>query len=156
MRVGIVRTDLGDGVYISDVESRVQRNFVLQPPGQSRNVRRPTNTEIESVLNEFAFLSHRGANLAASVNTAVNNTLRIRGPGNGSFYVVTVTAGAATAKTTIRNDLNAAFVADGVPFVASVVGTNQLQIDSISPNSGPSAHLELDTVANGCTLTTAV
>jgi hypothetical protein len=67
-----------------------------------------------------------------------------------------VTSGAVTAKTTIRDDLNAAFTANGLDLTASIAGTNQIQIDSAVPNSGPSAYVEVDTVANGSTLNNAI
>jgi hypothetical protein len=86
------------------------------------------------------------------VDTSVNDTLRIRAAGN--YTDIAVTSGAATPKTTILADLNAAFLANNLPFIASIVGTNQIQIDTISPNTGPSAVLDIDTFANGSTLNT--
>lgn len=154
MRVGIIRTDLGPGIYLADVESRVQRNFSSQAPGQSRTFRRPRDTELAAVLRLLGLLSVRGTDVAASVDTSANKTLRIRAGGN--YFVIVVTSGVATAKTTIAADLNNAFLANSLPFFASVVGTNQLQIDTVSPNAGPGAVLQIDSVANGSTLNTAV
>jgi len=152
MRVGVVRTDLGDGVYLSDLESRTHRTFSHSPPGQARTIHYPTDAELLTQLNSYALLSLRGTDTNANVDTSANDTLRIRQAGN--YYVIAVTSGAATPKTTIRDDLNTAFAAAGLQFVASVVGTNQLQIDSVAPNSGPGAVLDIDTIANGSTLNT--
>jgi hypothetical protein len=145
MRVGVVRTDLGDGVYFADLVSNIQRPQASSAPGQARTIRRPTDTELEAILNDFALLSLRATDVAATVDTSVKDTLLIRQGATHNFITITVTAGAATPKTTIRDDLNAAFVANGMDLVASVVGTNQIQIDTVAPNSGPGAYIEIDT-----------
>ncbi len=143
MRVGMVRNDLGRGIYISDVESRVQRNFSSQPPGQSRKVRKPTDAELLSVLNAAAFLTKRGSDTAATVDTTVANgtKLNVRTSASAAFTQVTVTSNAALAKTTIVTELNAAFVAAGLGIVARISGTNQITLDTYA--GGPSAYLEL-------------
>jgi hypothetical protein len=84
------------------------------------------------------------------VDTSANDTLRIRV--NGAYVDIAVTSGAATPKTTILADLNAAFLTNGYPFVASIVGTNQIQIDTTI--AGQNALLDIDTFANGSTLNT--
>jgi len=152
MRVGVVRTDLGNGIYFADLRSDVQRPQTSSAPGQARTVRRPTDAELTDALNAYALLSLRGTDTNANVDTSVNDTLRI---GQGGVYVaIAVTSGAATPKTTILADLNAAFTANNLNFVASIVGTNQIQIDTVVPNSGPGAVLDIDTIANGSTLNT--
>ena len=109
MRVGIVRTDLGKGVYLADIESAVQRNFSSEPPGQSRNIRRPTDAELDAVLNLYPLpASLTGSDTAVNVDTSVNDTLRIRSSAALAYTVIAVTSGAATAKTVIRDDLTAA------------------------------------------------
>jgi hypothetical protein len=130
----------------------------MEPPGQSRILRYPTDAEIESALNLFAFLSLRGTDMSATVDTITgpDDTLRIRRNAADAYEVISVTQGLAVPKTTIRDDLNTAFVARGLPFVASVAGTNQLQIDTTDDNAGPSARLQVDSVVNGSTLNTAV
>jgi hypothetical protein len=155
MRVGIVRTDLGKGVYLADIESSVQRNFSSEPPGQSRNIRRPTLLELEQPFIDYPLpVSLTGSDTNATVDTSANDTLRIRVAANDAFTVIAVTSGVGTAKTVIRDDLNTAFIAGGLPFAAKIVGTNQLRIYSIDPNTGDNARLENDTFANGSTLNT--
>ena len=157
MRVGVVRTDLGNGIYFADLVSNIQRPQASSAPGQARTVRRPTDQELEDVLFDHAVLSLRATDVAATVDTSVNDTLRIRQVASGAFLVIVVTSGAGTAKTVIAADLNAAFVAAGLDLVANIVGTNQIQIDSVaSDNSGPEAYVEIDTVGNGSTLNTAI
>jgi hypothetical protein len=156
MRVGIVRNDLGPGIYIADVESRVQRNFSAEPPGQSRTYRKPTDTELSNALNTYGFLSILGTDAAASVDTSANFTLRIRASAGAPYSVIGVTSGLVTAKTTIRNDLNSYFSVNGLPFVASVTGANRLQINTTSADSGPAGYLQIDSVGGGSTLNTAV
>ena len=155
MRVGFVdRTDLPVGLQIDDVENRSQRDFSSEPPGQSRTIRRPTDAELQAPLNVSAFLSARATDVAATVDTTANDTLRIRTAAPAAFTVIAVTSGAATAKTVILSDLNSAFIANDLPFVASIVGTNQIQIDTTY--AGANAALEVDSVANGSTLSTAI
>jgi hypothetical protein len=155
MRVGIVRTDLGEGVYIADLRSAVQYNPVLEPRGQSRTIRQPTNAELSAVLEAYpAPLVLLGSDTNASVDTSVNDTLRIRVNAQSAYTVIAVTSGATTAKTDIRDDLNAAFLSNSLPFIATIEGTNQIQIATIDPNLGPIAGLDIDLFANGSTLNT--
>ncbi len=156
MRVGIVRTDLGNGIYFADLRSNVQRPVASSAPGQAMTIRRPTDVELGGVLGEYAILSLLATNTSASVDTSSNDTLRIRQSTSASFVVIAVTSGASTAKTVIVDDLNAAFVANSFDLVASIAGTNQIQIDSTSTNMGPGSYVGIDTVANGSTLSTAV
>lgn len=144
MRVGIVRTDLGKGVYIADVESRVQRCFSHEPPGQSRTVRRPTDYELLEVISAYPVPSVlTGTDVNAAVDTTLNADLLIRAFPGVAFTTISVTAGIGTTKVIIRNDLNAAFVSNNLPFVASIVGVNQLRITTTV--TGPNAYLEVDT-----------
>lgn len=153
MRIALVRTDL-DNLYLSDVEPRSQRCFSSSPPGQSRYIRRPADAILLSILNTYGVLSLRGSDVAADVDTSVNDTLEIRTSATAAYTVIAVTADLATPKTTIRDDLNAGFIANNLQLVASIVGTNQLQIDTVAPNSGPAGKLQIDTIVGGCTLST--
>lgn len=155
MRVGVVRDDMGRGLHLDDLMPRNQYPYASQVAGQSRVLRKPTDAELaDAVAGYPAPVFLLGSDTNAAVDTSVNDTLRIRASLNDAYTVIAVTAGAATAKTTIRDDLNTAFASGGLPFLASVVGTNQIQITSISPNVGPNALLDIDTFANGSTLNT--
>jgi formaldehyde-activating enzyme involved in methanogenesis len=82
-------------------------------------------------------------NAAVDTQTGPNTDLLIRALPGASFTTISVTSGLAVPKTTIRDDLNTAFALNGLPFSASVVGTNQLRITSTV--AGPAAYLEIDT-----------
>lgn len=153
MRAGFVnRTDLPKGLYIDDIEDTSRRNFSSQPKGQSRVLRRPTDSEVQAVLTATAFVSSRATNTAASVDTSSNDTLRIKTSSSASFTVIAVTSGGTTAKTVIAADLNAAFTAAGLDLLATVAGTNQIQIET----TVGTASVIIDSVGNGSTLSTAV
>ena len=77
MRIGFTRTDIGP-LYIDDIENRSQRNFSSEPRGQSRYYAKATSADLEAVLDAWAILSARATDVAATVDTSVNNTLRIR------------------------------------------------------------------------------
>jgi hypothetical protein len=154
MRLGIVRDDVAK-VYVQDVENTSQRNFSSQPKGQSRYFRKPTDAELAASLSS-APLSVRGSNTSATVNTSSNNVLKIRSSSSLAYTSITVTANAALAKTAIVIELNAAFTTNSLPFVASVRGVNQIQINSVGSNLGPSAALDIDATADGSSLNTAV
>jgi hypothetical protein len=158
MRVGIIRADLGPyGIYLSDLESRVQRNFSSHPPGQSRQVHYATDSILDAVLTGVGVVSVRGTDMAVAVDTTADNTLRIRKGSTDPYTVIAVPAGVATAKTAIRDALNNGFNNAFLPFVAEIIGTNQIQINSTAPaNSGPTARLQIDTTGAGSTLNTAV
>jgi hypothetical protein len=153
MRIGIVRTDLGQGVYLADIDSRVQRCFSHEPPGQSMTIKRPTDAQFLDLLNVYGVLSLRGSDNNANVDTDPNDTLMIWNPTANAFVSIAVTSGNVTAKTVILADLNAGFLANSLPYVASLVG-NRIQIDTVGPNAGPASILDIDTFANGSTLNT--
>jgi len=155
MRIGVVRDDMGRGLHLDDLMPRNQYPLASSVAGQSRVVRKPSDAELAESVNSFPIpVSATGTDTNASVDTSVNDTLRIRTSPADAFTVIAVTAGAATAKTTIRDDLNAAFASNSLPLTADIVGTNQIRIRTTSPDVGPSAYLEIDTVANGSNLNT--
>jgi hypothetical protein len=91
-----------------------------------------------------------GSDTAASVDTSVNNTLRVRVVGAGSYEVIPVTAGASTAKTTIRDDLNTYFTTNNIRLEAQV-RSNKLRVHGTECNG-----VDIDTIAGGSTLNTPV
>jgi hypothetical protein len=140
MRVGIVRSDI-QKIFLNDIESRSQRCFSKEPPGQTRYLHKPTDAELLAVLNGYANLTIRGSDTAATVDTTVANgtKLNIRTSPTAAYTQVTVTSNAALAKTQIVTELNAAFTAAGLGLVARISGTNQLTIDTTS--KGPNAYV---------------
>lgn len=148
MRVAFVRTDIPSHLYLSDVENRSQRDFSSEPAGQSRYFHKPSDTELTAVLNSYAFLSVRGSNTAATVDTTGgNNVLSIKASASAGFTSITLTSNAALAKTQIVTELNTAFANAGLLLRASIQGTNQVQIDTVAPNSGPNGYIRIN--ANG-------
>jgi len=142
MRVGIVRTDI-NRVYLSDVENRSQRNFSSEPAGQSRYFHKPTDAELLAALNSKAFLTIRGSDVAATVDTTVANgtKLNVWTNSTATFTQVLVTSGVAVTKTQLVTDLNAGFTAAGLGLVARISGTNQITIDTTA--AGPNAYVEV-------------
>ena len=142
MRVAIVRSDI-NRIYLDDVENSSQRNFSSEPVGQSRYFHKPTDAELQAVLNAYAPLTIRGANVAATVDTTVANgtKLNIKTSAAAAFTQVTVTSNAALAKTQIVTELNAAFLVAGLGLVARISGTNQVTIDTTA--KGQNAYIEV-------------
>lgn len=142
MRVGIVRSDI-QKIFLNDVESRSQRCFSMEPPGQTMYLHKPTTAELLAVLNEHANLTIRGTDQNAAVDTTgANGTkLNIRAYPTAAYTQVAVTSNAALTKVQIAAELNAAFVAAGLPLVARISGTNQLTIDTTM--KGPGAHVAI-------------
>lgn len=140
MRVGIVRSDI-QKIFLNDVESRSQRCFSKEPPGQTTYLHKPTSAELLAVMNSYANLTLQGTDANATVDTTVANgtKLNIRTSSTAAYTQVTVTADAALAKTQIVTELNAAFVAAGLPLLARISGTDQLTIDTTT--KGPDAYV---------------
>lgn len=159
MRVGFIRSDI-QKLYLNDVEDTSQRNFSSEPKGQSRYFHQATAADITIPLNKWGILSLRGTDVNANVNTSIpNNVLKIQQASAPTFTSITVTDGAIVSKVQIAADLNSAFIRNGLPFHAVVfaAGANrQLQINTMAPNSGPSATLVLDSGAGGSTLNAIV
>lgn len=131
MRVAIVRSDI-QKVYLDDIESRSQRCFSSEPAGQSRYFHKPTDAELQAVLDAYAPLTIRGTNTAATVDTTVPNgtKLNIKSSASAAYTQVTVTSSATLPKTQIVAELNAAFSSAGLGLVARISGTNQVTIDT--------------------------
>jgi len=142
MRVGIVRYDIGK-IFLNDVESRSQRCFSKEPPGQTRYLHKPTDAELLAVLNGYANLTIRGSDTAATVDTTVANgtKLNIRASSTAAYTQVTVRSSATAAKADLVLDLNAAFVTAGLPLVARLSGTLQITIDTTT--KGPGAYVSV-------------
>jgi len=158
MRIGAVRSDISK-VYISDVENRSQRNFSSEPAGQSVYVSKPTVSQIEAVMGTYAILSAKGDDNGATYDTSINNVLKIKASSSAPFTTITVTANVALAKSQLVAELNAGFALNDLAFKATVLSgadANKVQIDTVSPNAGPDAYLEIDTAANGSTLNIAI
>jgi len=151
MRVAIVRSDI-QKMYLNDVESRVQRNFSREPPGQSRYFHKPTDAEFLGFLNSWSFVSVRGTTNTATVDTTLGaNIFKIRANALAAYTSITVTSNAALPVATLVADLNAGFLAANLPFNAFVVpASNRVQIDSLI--YGLASHIGIDSVALGSTL----
>ena len=135
MRVGLIRQDLSR-IYLDDVENTSQRDFSSQPPGQSRYFEYPSNNQLTSVLNQYAFLSllGSGASYPVSITTGSNDTLFIQtsSAAAGTTSLV-VPAGSYSAAAMVAT-LNPLFVNNGLQVVASVQG-GQIQLDTIAPSN---------------------
>jgi hypothetical protein len=137
MRVAVVRSDLSK-LYLADVENSSQRCFSSEPQGQSRYFSKPSDSALQSVLNTYGLVTVRGSDMAATVDTTVANgtKLNIKASATAAFVQVTVSSNAALPKATVVSELNAGFVAAGLPLVARLSGTNQVTIDTIQGGSG--------------------
>jgi hypothetical protein len=158
MRVGIVRSDIAK-VYLSDIENRSQRVFSSEPAGQSRYVVKPSDTDLTGVMNRYAILSALGTDAAATFDTTANNALKIRTT-TGAYTTISVSSSLTLSKAQLAAELNAGFLNAGLPVVVthftSGANLNKLQFDTVAPNAGPNAKLQIDTAANGSTLNIAL
>ncbi|HED06033.1 MAG TPA: hypothetical protein ENI61_05050 [Ignavibacteria bacterium] len=165
MRIGIVRNDIVHGLHLDDFLPSNQYPYASQVAGQSRKITKMSPNKLNnSILKAVGdiitthpiILTLVGSDGALSVDTSTNNVLRIRDSYLSAFTIITVTINTVTAKTLIALDLNTAFIANNLSLRAVVVGTNKIQIQSESPNTGAKSYLEIDTIANGSTLNIAV
>jgi hypothetical protein len=143
MRVGIVRSDI-QKIFLNDIESRSQRCYSKEPPGQTRYLHKPSDAELLAVLNAYANLTIRGADVAAAVATdavATDNKINFRTSPTGTFVQIAVTVGGAVLKTQIVTDLNAGFATASLPLVARISGVNRITIDTTT--KGPGAYVEI-------------
>jgi hypothetical protein len=148
MRVGVVRSDINK-VYLADVENRSQRCFSSEPAGQSRYFHKPTDAELTAVLNAYATLTLKASDAAATVDTTAGaNVFKVKTKASAAFTTINVTVGATTTKVQIAADLNAGFLAAGLPLVASIVAPNHIQLDTVAPNSGPAGYVAVDVDLN--------
>ncbi len=143
MRVGIVRTDMGHGVYIADISSRDQYPYASAVRGQSRTLHRPVDSELLSVVKANPLpVAVTGLNTSTAVDTRLATGLSVRVSRGATFTTVPVSGTGAALKTDISAQLNSGFASAGLPLSASVVGTNQLRISST--RKGQAAYVEVN------------
>ncbi len=142
MRVGIVRSDLGNGVYISDIDSRSQYPYASVVSGQSRTLRKPEDREFLDLAKANPLpVAITGLNTATAVDTRLATGMQLRAYAGVTYSTVTVGGTSAALKTTVRDQLNSGFASAGLPFSASIVGTNQLRITTT--RTGEMAYAEI-------------
>lgn len=142
MRIGIVRTDLGNGVYIADVSSRSQYPYASAVHGQSRTLRRPVDSDLLSVIKANPLpAATTGLNTSTAVDTRLATGLSVRTSKGATFTTVPIGGTGALLKTDISAQLNAGFASAGLQVSASVVGTNQIRLSSTRKGDG--AYIEV-------------
>ncbi len=120
-------------------------------PGHREQAVRHRSTSVTSTSYALQTASAIvGTDTFSFADTSVNDALRVRDNPSSGYTAITVTSGSTTPKTTVRDNLNASFVSHSLHLTASVVGVNQIEI------TGTNGYVEVDSVANGSTLNTAV
>jgi hypothetical protein len=143
MRAGIVRSDLGNGVYVSDIDSRSQYPYASVVHGQSRTLRKPTDDELSALVKANPLpVAITGLNTGTAVDSRLATGLSIKASRGGTFSTIPVGGTGAALKTTIAAQLNSGFASAGLPLSASVVGTNQLRVSTT--RLGPDAYVEIN------------
>ncbi len=143
MRVGIVRSDMGAGVYVADISSRNQYPYASAAHGQSRTFRKPVDSELLSVIKANPLpVAVTGLNTSTAIDTRLATGLSIRASKSASFTTIPVSPTGAALKTDISAQLNSGFASAGLPLSASVVAPNELRIQSV--NKGPGAYVEVN------------
>jgi hypothetical protein len=143
MRVGIVRNDLGQGVYLADLSSRNQYPYASAVRGQARTLRKPVDSELLSVIKANPLpVAVTGLNTSTAVDTRLATGLSVRASRGATFTTIPVSATGALLKTDISAQLNSGFASAGLPLAASVVSPNELRIQSVA--KGPGAYVEVN------------
>ncbi len=146
MRLATLRSDIGP-FFVADIESRSQRCFSSEPPGQTRYFALPSAASFSALLAENAPVTLLGTN-AGDFNTAAGaNVLVIKDSATGSNKTITVTAGAAVTAATIVTDLNAGFTTNGLRLVARATSGDEIAIDTTGTNQGESAYIKVDSTS---------
>jgi len=137
MRVGIVRTDLGNGVYIADIASRNQYPYASAVPGQARTLHKPVDNELLSVIKANPLpAAVTGLNTSTAVDVHLATGLNIRASKGATFTTIPIAGSTGALKTAISAQLNSGFASAGLPIQASVVGTNQIRLSSTGKGDG--------------------
>ncbi len=143
MRVGIVRGDMGAGVYLADLSSRNQYPYASAVRGQARTLRKPVDSELLSVIKANPLpAATTGLNTSTAVDTHLATGLSVRVSKGATFTTVPVGGTGAALKTDISAQLNAGFASAGLPISAAVVGTNQIRLSSARKGDG--AYIEVN------------
>jgi len=143
MRVGIVRNDMGAGVYLADLSSRNQYPYASAAHGQARTLRKPVDSELLSVIKANPLpVAVTGLNTSTAVDTRLATGLSVRASKSAPFTTVPVSPTGALLKTDISAQLNSGFASAGLPLTASVVSPNELRIQSVA--KGPGAYVEVN------------
>lgn len=143
MRAGIVRSDLGNGVALTDLDSRNQYPYASVVPGQSRTLRKPTDEEFLGLIKANPLpVAITGLNTATAVDSRLATGLSVKASRGATYSTIPVGGTAAALKTTIAAQLNSGFASAALPLTAVVVGSNQLRI--LSSRKGDDAYVEVN------------
>jgi hypothetical protein len=121
MRVAVVRSDL-KYISLDDVESRSQRCFSSEPAGQSRNLRKPTDSELTALLTKYGV-----AGSLSALKTAVYPSPTTVNVSTGTIQAVTGISGLgsvpkAALTVEIQDMVAPRFVETGPVLLSFVLG----------------------------------
>lgn len=159
MRVGIIRGDLPNPLFMADLEPTSQTNFPTEPFGQTRYVSRPNLTTVGTALSQIGATQKGTVNLTAGLPIVVNGgnqTLRARvAPGPSPYVVVTVATASYATVALLLAAVNAAILTAGLAATAVLDSTGNFLILK-SNTLGPGSFVQTDTVGNGSTFNNVV
>ena len=147
MRLATVRTDMGP-FFVADIESRSQRCFSSEPPGQTRYFEKASDAALTDVLNTYGKLTIAATDNGATIDTSTNTTLLLTDSSTAAHVTVTVTSSATLSKAALVTSLNSQFATLGLNLNARLQdGTNRLRIDTAGSNIGLGAYVDANSTA---------
>jgi hypothetical protein len=152
MRVAIIRGDLPGPVFLADLETTSQRDFPVEPPGQTRYISRPTSANVEAMLAASipATLASTGdITFPGLVINAGNQTLKVRKAATDPYTTVAVPAATYNDIGTLVTAINTVLPTD---FRAVAVSTLRLGLQT--SNKGTGARIQIDSAGGGSTFNT--
>jgi len=142
MRLATVRTDMGP-FFVADIESRSQRCFSSEPPGQTRYFEKASDAALTDVLNTYGKLTIKSGTIVFPLTIgAAQDTLTIADV-SGAPKTFNIANATYANIASLVAAVNTAFSAQELRLVARNVG-NALYIDTSGTNIGLSAYVKAD------------
>jgi len=130
MKIVTLRSDIV-GLKVDDIDPVNRIAVCREPPGQNIEISYPSDDEIQTVIDNYVYVSVLGSDTAASIDTSSAYNLQLKRSAAGVTETFAITThGAGTAKTAIVSELNTAFASASATFVARLDASNRVIISS--------------------------
>jgi len=153
MRVGVIRNDLAQAIFLADLEPVSRYNPAIEPSGQEQYLKFPESTSVTALLLDStvgAGAVAEGGDINAgfplTITGSSNDVLRLSTTIGGSFTNYTLAAGAVADLDALLDVINAAIAGSGITARAGVGSGDRVALEG---PRGTASQVAIDTTGNG-------
>ena len=151
MRIGVVRGDLLNPLFLSDLESTSQST--VNRKGQTRYISRPANADLEAILASSTVgvgAVIEGSDIAGSFPITINagnDDLKVRLDAAAAYTTVLIAQAAYASLTLLLAAINTALAGTGIVARQGTGSGQRVAIESLT--RGTASYIQVDSTAGG-------